>query len=243
ASPMFKSKLFKRAALLTLLLAMQLPLSASAEAPTPEQISFVKACSKDPARKRQAYAASQRSAVQLQQENGREDPPLKLKLILQKLVRASNRAGQESAFQLIGYEHAQPNAHLAGPTSLLVSSAVWKSSDRPLSLNEQAALLAHELAHLEQDDPVLWGCFALSLSEDKGISIGQAIADALNNTKSPMTKQFLHELELSADSRAKEILEDADFGPEGLISLIRRPDVTPEEETFSHPSRAARLAN
>lgn len=227
-------------------IAVLFPLMPAAQAqdlPTPEQISFVKACRDSAPRKAEAYGDARKSARELRQMQGEADVPLSLKLVLSRIVQASPVLSAlervHGPFTLLGYQHGQPNAQLAGANAVLVSDAVW-SEDNPLPLELQAALLAHELAHLEENDPVLFGCYALSRTGGSG-HMHEAVDRELTSG-GKVTQQLLHEMEQAADKRARRLLAAANFDPGALEKLLNWPGVTVDTATLTHPAKSDRLA-
>ncbi len=211
--------------------------------PTAEQVAFVKQCIKTPATSTEVDRLSRKASKEVQAQLGAAEVPLAIKLIAHRLIQASAsleaRWGGVSSLDIRGYESPLINAQLNGTAGILVSSALWKASPA-LSPHEQAAVLAHELAHQEEQDLVLWGCFARSRLYPDLLSFSDAM-DFVTSSNDPIVKQFLHEMESVADKRARVLLQAAGFDPEALDRVLSRPDLQELEPSFTHPGTRQRL--
>ncbi len=239
---MFRSSRFVLLSVCAVLLMPGLPAHAQ-QMPTSAQIAYVKRCITEPGTTLELDALSRAAAKATQLQHTPVDVPLSVKLIASRLVQASPTLSRKSAGLveglLQGYESSQVSAQLRGTAGILVSSALWRATP-PLSAQEQAAVLAHELAHLEKDDLQLWGCFAQSRGLPEVPPFPEALDSALQE-KDPLVGQFLHEMELAADRRARELLHDAGFDPLALDQVLSRKDLQSPEPSFTHPGSRARV--
>lgn len=211
--------------------------------PTPEQVKYVKQCAPASVTTAELDKLSRKAAKETQSYFGAVEVPLSVKLVAHRLIQASpllsSRWDSVNALDLRGYEHRQIHAQLNGVSGVMVSSALWKASPA-LDPHEQAAVLAHELAHLEAQDLQLWGCFAQSRLYPDLISFADAM-DFVVTGNDPIVRQFLHELEGATDKRARQLLESAGFEPSALDRVLSRPDLLSAEPSFTHPGSRERL--
>lgn len=226
---------------IALLWALGFGMSGAFAAPVSKQAP---GCEQDEARQRQAYEFSGQVARELLSESEAAPVPWRIQYLFQQLLPHVQLPEGEPV-RLLGYVSDSPTAQAAGARTLLVSSAAWASSPAWTD-DEVAALLAHELAHLERRDMVRWGCFSLKLEAKPR----QSVADALRATmaalddgspKSRAASAFLHEAELTADRRARELLALAGLGPQGLDALLRRVARQDSAEHPTHPAASKRL--
>lgn len=201
-------------------------------------------CEQDEVRQQQAYEFSAQVGRELLSESESTPVPWRVQYLFQQLL-PHVQMGESEPTRLQGYVSDGLTAQAAGPHLLLVSSVAWVSTPAWTD-DEVAALLAHELAHLERRDMVRWGCFSWKLEGRPR----QTLADALRATlatlddgspKSRAASAFLHETELTADRRARELLSAAGFATEGLDSLLKRVARQDSSPHLTHPAAAERL--
>lgn len=226
------------------LLGVGMPFGALAQTlPTKEQVAFVKQCVKAPATATALDQLSRKAAREVQVRYGAVEAPLSVKLIAHRLIQASpelsSRLGGVSSLDIRAYEGRQIQAQLNGVQGLMVSSALWRASPA-LDPHEQAAVFAHELAHLEGRDLQLWGCFVQSRLYPDIMPFSDAM-DFIVTGQDPTVRQFLHEMEEVADKRARELLHLAGFDPKALDRVLSRPDLLAIEPSFTHPGSRQRL--
>jgi Zn-dependent protease with chaperone function len=178
--------------------------------------------------------------------------PQRLHQMLTSLVAASGRLQQGPAVHLLAYEDKDLNAYAADHGMVILTSAMW-SKKEDLSDDELAAVMAHELAHIEQRDSLVEACANLQRLGQPTLRIEEArerMAMARFNPHSALTRaahQLLHEQEHAADRRAIELLHRVGRNPHAMVSVLAKiHGTTPSALNLlmgsTHPELRERLA-
>lgn len=117
-------------------------------------------CMKDPARTTQVEVMDRRNVHDLLRKFGAAPVPTTARRGLDRLVKASEVL-KGNKVSLVADTAKLLNAHEADHGVIVVSSAAW-SKDKAMAQDEVAAMLAHEVAHLELKDSKRRACEALA---------------------------------------------------------------------------------
>ena len=130
-------------------------------------------CMISPARVAQVEAMDRRNVHDLLRRFGAARLPQTYRRSLARLVHASpGLAGQKVS--LVAYTSKFLNAHEADHGVIVISAAAW-SKDKDLAEDEVAAVLAHEVAHLELKDSQRTACEALAYVSNAELTLPSAI--------------------------------------------------------------------
>jgi beta-barrel assembly-enhancing protease len=183
-------------------------------------------CLTDPARTTEVARFDEAQMREYQQTRGTVEVPKRLASILERLKAVSPRL-KNRPIELVGYRHPRINAHAADHGLVGLTSAVWEGATA-LDEDETAALLAHELAHIEERHSLAWACSAVARMGSSEISVKDALdtlAMELFGSESDLAKGVRHELhgrELFADHRGVALLHAAGFDPRGMTRLLAK---------------------
>jgi len=210
------------------------------------------ACQDDPARAHELRVLDEAQITDLVAQSTLRAVPDKLLRMLRELVAASPRLRQGPAIHLLAYDDPELNAYAADHGLVILTSALW--SDRAgLSDDELAAVIAHELAHIESRDALVEACGLLQRLDAPDLSIEAArerIAPALFHPRSEASqaaRELLHAQEHAADRRAIELLRLTGRNPHAMAgALARIHGGTPAALNLlmgsSHPELGERLS-
>ena len=179
--------------------------------------------------------------------------PRHLHRMLRELVAASPRLRKGPAIHLIGFVDTELNAYAADHGLVIFTSAMWDPR-HGLSQHELAAVLAHELAHIEARDGLREVCeLAEHLGhEPEGVEQVRAmLARESFNPASPLARQAAHTLqqqELRADARAIELLRSTGRPPGAMVSALVKLHAPASQGAAlmlapTHPGMEERLAH
>ncbi|MCC5612027.1 M48 family metalloprotease [Nostoc sp. CHAB 5834] len=127
--------------------------------------------------------------------------------------------------KVTAYKHPKINAHAADHGALLFTEGTW-STENGLSMEEIAAIVAHELAHMEMDHSLDWACGALTQLGNPELTLQQAIDELgmeLFNSSSPLAsdvRKRFHQREMLADTRAVSLMAAAGFDSTAVASVL-----------------------
>ncbi|HEU4621193.1 MAG TPA: M48 family metalloprotease [Burkholderiaceae bacterium] len=182
------------------------------------------ACVTSPIRAQQVAASDSAMVATLQAALGEVAVPESVKLIFARLT-AANSAEPARDYKLLGYRGPAFTAHAAAPGVVLVSDRLWTEAGR--SESDIAAVLAHELAHLQLAHSHIAGCRALKFVDSEEWDIGAAVQAVLKVAKKePSVAQAWNTMqqrfEFEADALGLTFLRRAGYDPRALPRLLRR---------------------
>ena len=177
--------------------------------------------------------------------------PQRLHHMLASLVAASAPLQTGPAVHLLAYEDADLNAYAADHGMVILTSAMWSAKEN-LSDDELAAVMAHELAHIEGHDSLEEACANLHRLEQPAMRFEDArdrMALEMFNPRSTLARaarQQLHTQEHAADVRAIELLRTVGRNPQAIVSVLAKiHGTTPSALNLlmgtTHPELRARL--
>ncbi|MBX3608292.1 MAG: M48 family metalloprotease [Hydrogenophaga sp.] len=177
--------------------------------------------------------------------------PLSLHATLRSLVAASERLRRGPAVHLIGFVDREPNAYATDHGLVILTSALWDSR-LGLDDNELAAVLAHELAHIEARDGLGEVCALMSALEQAPDGVEQMralLARESFNPSSPLARSAaltLQHQELEADERAIALLCLTGRPPQAMATALAKLHAPGSYSALipladTHPDLAERL--
>lgn len=150
--------------------------------------------------------------------------------------------------ELVG-SHQVRSASVLSSGAIFLSSRLWRDEDS-LDREEAAAVVAHELAHLELAHVKDKLCDAVALSGEAGVSLSgatQALRRAIRAGDDQLAVRMMqgnHQRELQADLRAAALLRQAGIPLEAMgrmLVKVSRNDGGGHSGT--HPALETRLEN
>ena len=209
------------------------------------------ACVQDPARAHELRVLDEIQITELMERFEVVAAPQRLHHMLASLVEASGLLHQGPAVHLLAYEDAELNAYAADHGMVILTSAMWGASDN-LSDDELAAVMAHELAHIEERDSLVEACANLQRLGQPTMRFEDArerLALEMFNPRSTLARQAqqqLHAQEHAADVRAIELLRAVGRQPQAMVSVLAKiHGTTPSALNLlmgsTHPELRARL--
>lgn len=204
-------------------------------------------CMRSRARTAQVETMDRRNVHDLIRKYGAAPLPASAKRALERLVRASP-ALKDRKVSLVAYTAAQLNAHEADHGVIVISSAAW-SSAKDLADDEVAAMLAHEVAHLELKDSKRMACEALAYVSNAELTLPSAIRETTREAYSGDTHLSLTLATLSqareraADVRGAQLLAAAGYDPLAMARMLRKLAPPGVFSSASHPAVSARIEN
>jgi beta-barrel assembly-enhancing protease len=198
-----------------LLAGLALPWPAAAEV----------ACHDDPRRIAEQRALDEAQIAALLRERTEVPVPPRLNALLEELVSASPRLRGGPPVRLLAFDDPEPNAYAADHGVILLTNALWNAT-HAFSEDELAAVIAHELAHVEVRDGLAEAC-------EMQLRVGHAQTDiaqvrarlAMLNAASPLGRNaadLLHEQELLADARGMALLRAAGRDPQVMLDVLAK---------------------
>jgi len=171
--------------------------------PSAALISKVKACVQQ--ERADVARSSLARAREVQQLHGAREVPISVRLLGERLLGLPEmgQVGALKDLQWWGYASEALNAQAAGDNVLLLSSTVWEGG---LSVSQQAAVIAHELAHLVRDHVPYWHCLQRQSEGQRWLA--------------PMHR----DMEKEADDNARRWLSQAGFDAQALDELRQRQE-------------------
>ena len=210
---------------------------------------------------RQLYFVGRSAAANVIAKNGvfdAERATAYLNLLGQSLARFSNRPEVHNGyrFAILNSEHV--NAYATPGSYIFVSKGLLKMAS---SEDELAAVLAHELAHIEQRHPLktirqsLGTNFLVTLGTEAARQSGNRNAKKLVEGHGKMVgalaqtlseKGYSRDSEFEADVKALGILTRAGYEPSAMIGVLKKMQSKHRPGGFgfdkTHPSPSARIA-
>jgi len=198
-----------------LLAGLALPWPAAAET----------ACHDDPRRIAEQRALDEAQIADLLRERRQVPMPPRLNALLEELVRASPRLRDGPPVRLFAFDDPEPNAYAADHGVILLTNALWNPK-HAFSEDELAAVLAHELAHVEVRDGLAEACDMQLRVGDAQTGIAQVRARlATLNPASALAHDaadLLYEQELLADARGMALLRAAGRDPRVMLDVLAK---------------------
>ncbi len=198
-----------------LLAGLALPWPAAAEV----------ACHDDPRRIAEQRALDEAQIAALLRDRTEVPVPARLNALLAELVRASPRLRDGPPVRLLAFVDAEPNAYAADHGVILLTNALWNAK-HAFSEDELAAVLAHELAHVEVRDGLAEACEMQLRVGDAQTDIAQVRARlaTLNPTSALAhnAADLLHGQELLADARGMALLRATGRDPRVMIGVLAK---------------------
>lgn len=204
-------------------------------------------CMSSPARTVQVEAIDRRNVRDLLRKFGSAPVPATARRSLERLVQASPVL-KGSKTSLIAYSSKQLNAHEADQGVIVISSAAW-SKEKDMAQDEVAAMLAHEVAHLELKDSKRMACEALAYVSNAELSLPSAIQETTReaysgNSDLSLTLATLSQArENAADIRGAQLLAAAGYDPLAMARMLRKLAPPGVFSSASHPAVSARIDN
>lgn len=183
------------------------------------------ACHDDPRRIAEQRALDEAQIAGLLRERTQVPVPARLNALLSDLVRVSPRLRNGPPVRLFAFVDPEPNAYAADHGVILLTNALWDTK-HDFSEDELAAVLAHELAHVEVRDGLAEACEMQLRVGDAQTDIAQVRARLA--TLNPMSAlahnaaDLLHEQELLADARGMALLRATGRDPRVMIGVLAK---------------------
>jgi predicted Zn-dependent protease len=203
-------------------------------------------CMSSPARTAQVETMDRRNVHELLGKFGAAPVPATARRGLDRLVKASLLKGRKVA--LVAYTSKFLNAHEADHGVIVISSAAW-SRDKDLADDEIAAMLAHEVAHLELKDSKRMACEALAYVSNDQLTLPSAIRETTREAYSGDSHLSLtlatmsQSREKAADVRGTQLLSAAGYDPLAMARMLRKLAPAGVFSSASHPAIGARIDN
>jgi Zn-dependent protease with chaperone function len=162
---------------------------------------------------------------------------------LRRFARVPDGVGLE----LIGV-HSNETATILASGKIFISSRLW-SGNLALDWDEAAAVIAHEIAHVELSHIRSSFCAAVAASGDETVpllqanqAVQQAVITSGDTRKAVRIMHRNHEREMDADQRATELLKLAGISAaayERMLLKVGGPERS--DASWSHPDVELRL--
>ena len=184
-------------------------------------------CANEPARAHELRVLDEIQITELMERFDVVAAPARLHHMLASLVAASAPLQKGPAVHLLAYEDADLNAYAADHGMVILTSAMW-SAKEDLSDDELAAVMAHELAHIEGHDSLVEACTNLQRLRAPTMRFEDArerMALEMFNPRSALARaaqQQLHAQEHAADVRAIELLRAVGRNPQAMVSVLAK---------------------
>jgi Zn-dependent protease with chaperone function len=175
------------------------------------------------------------------------DVPLQVHATLVRLLQVA-RLPARTPVRLVAVD-GPGRAAISDAGTVLLSRQLW-SGEHPLDRDEMAAVLAHELAHLEEAGTKPGACEAVVAPRDD--ELAPAAPAAANCRTVPSADQQLaiavmrrnHLRELRADRRGAEMLAGIGVPPQAMTRMLLKLTAPGNGDySGSHPAIEARLEN
>lgn len=184
-------------------------------------------CLDDPRRAHELRVLDEAQISELMERHEVIAVPDRLHRMLASLVAVSPRLRNGPAIHLLAYDDDELNAYAADHGLVILTSALWSLKEN-LSDDELAAVIAHELAHIENRDALAEACANLKRLQEPGLGIAQArdrMALEIFNPYSHLARearQELHAQEHGADLRGIELLRKVGRDPAAMVSVLAK---------------------
>lgn len=204
-------------------------------------------CMSAPSRTAQVEAIDRKNVHDLLRKFGAAPVPATALRGLDRLVKAS-KVLKGTKVSLVAYTAKILNAHEADHGVIVISSAAW-SKDNPMAHDEVAAMLAHEVAHLELKDSKRMACEALAYVSNTELTLPSAIQETTREAHSGNSHLSLtlatwsQSREKAADVRGAQLLAAAGYDPLAMNRMLRKLAPPGVFSSTSHPAISARIEN
>jgi Zn-dependent protease with chaperone function len=210
-------------------------------------------CLRDPDRARELRVLDEIQLIDMMDEHPVLAAPPRLHHMLRSLVAASPRLRDGPAIHLLAFEDdREHNAYAAHHGLVILTSALWRGATS-LNDDELAAVIAHELAHIESHDALVEACGLLQRLGQPRLSIEDAreqMGVHMFNPRSPLVREareLQHAQEHAADLRGIELLRQVGRDPAAMARALAKihgvqPDSLNVLMGSSHPELRLRLA-
>ncbi|MEJ5988706.1 M48 family metalloprotease [Ramlibacter sp. PS3R-8] len=173
--------------------------------------------------------------------------PEAVQQVFRRLSAAARLTNVSRKARLVAVDSETP-ASVNSSGTVFLSSRLW-TGELPLNGDEIAAVIAHELAHLEEADPHHQLCEAVAAIRDVGLSSSQIFARARQAMAGdPQLAIWMirrnHLRELHADRRGADLLAAVGINPGAMARMLIK--ITPAGQgdySGSHPAIEARIEN
>jgi predicted Zn-dependent protease len=185
------------------------------------------ACVRDPARVHELRVLDEMELTDMVEQHPVLAVPETLHQMLRSLVAASPRLKAGPAIHLLAFDDPEYNAYAANHGLVILSSALWRGA-APLDEDELAAVIAHELAHIENHDALVEACGLLDRLGQPQLSIEAAreqMGLQMFNPHSRLAREareVLHAQEHAADLRGIELLRQVGRRPAAMASALAK---------------------
>lgn len=193
----------------------------------PAQATARDACLDDPQRAHELRVLDEAQVTGMMDSLDVIAIPQRLHRMLERLVAASPRLRNGPSIHLLAFDDAELNAYAADHGLVILTSALWSPKEN-LSDDELAAVIAHELAHIEKRDSLAEACANLQRLKQPELRIDEArerMGLEMFNPYSHLAREArreLHEQEHSADLRGIELLRSVGRNPQAMVSVLAK---------------------
>ncbi len=202
-------------------------------------------CMTAPARSRQVDVMDRKNVQDLMKRFGQAPVPATYQDVLARLVKADPLlTGQR--VRLVAYQAKFLNAHEADHGVIVISAGAWSRASK-LAVDEIAAMLAHELAHLERRDSKRMACESLAYVGNTELTLPSAIRETTRESFSgesdlSLTLTALNQArEKAADARGAQILRMAGYDPRAMTRMLRKLTPPGVFSSTTHPAIDSRI--
>lgn len=185
-------------------------------------------CLRDPDRAHELRVLDEMQLTDMLDQHPVLAAPPRLHRMLRSLVAVSPRLRDGPAIHLLAFEDdREPNAYAAHHGLVILTSALWRGAT-PLNDDELAAVIAHELAHIEGHDALVEACGLLQRLGQPRLSIEEAreqMGVHMFNPRSPLAREareLQHAQEHAADLRGIELLRQVGRDPTAMVSALAK---------------------
>jgi Zn-dependent protease with chaperone function len=202
-------------------------LSLCAMAFWPSQAAARDACLDDPKRAHELRVLDEAQITDMMDSFKVIAVPQRLHGMLAKLVAASPQLRNGPSIHLLAFEDTELNAYAADHGLVILTSALWSDKEN-LSDDELAAVIAHELAHIEKRDSLIEACANLQRLQQPDLRVEEArdrMAIEMFNPYSHIAREArreLHDQEHHADLRGIELLRRTGRNPQAMVSVLAK---------------------
>lgn len=191
------------------------------------QAGPTEACLVDPARAQELRVLDEAQIIDLMDGYEVVAAPPRLHRIMARLIAAAPRLREGPAIHLLAYRDTELNAYAADHGLVILTTAMWSGVPN-LSDDELAAVIAHELAHIESHDSLMEACANLQRLGQPGLAIEEVrehMAREMFNRHSDLARaarEELHAQEHAADVRGIELLRRVGRNPAAMVSMLAK---------------------
>jgi Zn-dependent protease with chaperone function len=202
-------------------------LSLCAIAFWPMQAAARDTCLDDPKRAHELRVLDEAQIIDMMDSFEVIAAPQRLHRMLDSQVAASPGLRKGPAIHLLAFDDTELNAYAADHGLVIITSALWSEKEN-LSDDELAAVIAHELAHIEKRDSLIEACANLKRLQQPDLRFEEArdrMALEMFNPYSHIAREArreLHEQEYQADLRGIELLRRVGRNPQAMVSVLAK---------------------